>query len=94
MLAAADYAEGIGSAPAELDLAFQSEQWGTLPESGGLLDQPLGLVSRMGAALNIYRAIGSSIHRGKMSLVEWSNANPTAWKILATVEKMRRNNDG
>ena len=92
MLAAADYAEGYGNGgmPAELDLALQCDQWGALPESGGLLDQPLGLVARMGAALNVYRAVSSSVHRGKMNLVDWSNQNPTAWKVLATVEKMRR----
>jgi hypothetical protein len=90
MLAVADAAEGNGSMPAELELALQCDKWGALPEEGGMLDQPLGLMRRMNAYLNIYNAFKSEQQRGKMTLSEWSSSYPAAWKILAKVEKMRR----
>lgn len=93
MLAAADAAEGIGSMPAELELALQCKQWKALPKTGGLLDQPLGLMARMSVALNIYSAVQSEQQRGKMTLTEWSRRYPSAWTMLASVEKMRREND-
>ena len=94
MLAAADAAEGEGGMPAELELALQSQQWGALPEGGGLLDQPLGLLARMSAALNVYNAFRSERDRGKATLTEWTQRNPSAWRTFATIEKMRRKDNG
>ena len=94
MLAAADAAEGVGSMPAELELGLQCERWNALPEPGGLLDQPLGLLQRMGAAVNVYRAYQSETQRGNATLTEWSRSNPGAWRTMATIEKMRRERDG
>jgi len=92
MLAAADAAESEGGMPAELELALQSQQWGALPESGGLMDQPYGLLPKMSAALNVYNAFRSEQGRGNTSLPEWTRRNPAAWRTFARVEKMRRDN--
>jgi len=94
MLAAADAAEGVGGMPAELELGLQCERWNALPEPGGLLDQPLGLLQRMGAAVNVYKAFVSERQRGNVTLTEWSRREPGAWRTLASVEKMRRKQDG
>ena len=94
MLAAAAAAEGIGGMPAELELALQCERWGALPEPGGLLDQPMGLLARMSAALNVYNALKSEQQRGKATLTEWSRSNPAAWHVVARIEKMRLNQNG
>ena len=94
MLAAADAAQGDGSMPAELELGLQCERWGALPEAGGLLDQPLGLMARLAAAVNVYKAFKSEQQRGKMTLTDWSNSNPAAWQTMARIEKMRRQEDG
>ena len=94
MLAAADAAEGVGGMPAELELGLQCERWNALPEPGGLLDQPLGLLQRMGAAVNVYKAFVSERQRGNVTLTEWSRREPGAWRTLASVEKMRREQDG
>jgi hypothetical protein len=94
VLAAADAAEGEGGMPAELELALQSQQWGALPESGGLLDQPLGLLGKMSAALNVYNAYKSERGRGNTTLPEWTRRNPAAWRTFATIEKMRKNDNG
>ena len=90
MLAAADAAEGIGSMPADLELALHCERWNALPEAGGLLDQPLGLVSRMTALLNIYRAMSAEQNRGNMSLVEFSKSNPDSYKIMIKIHNLRQ----
>jgi len=94
VLAAADAAEGVGGMPAELELGLQCERWNALPEPGGLLDQPLGLLQRMGAAVNVYKAFVSERQRGNVTLTEWSRREPGAWRTLASVEKMRREQDG
>ena len=94
MLAAADAAEGVGGMPAELELGLQCERWGSLPDAGGLLDQRHGLMQRMGAAVNVYRAYQSEKQRGNATLTEWSRSNPDAWRTMATIEKMRREKDG
>jgi len=94
VLAAADAAEGVGGMPAELELGLQCERWNALPEPGGLLDQPLGLLQRMGAAVNVYKAFVSERQRGNVTLTEWSRRDPGAWRTLASVEKMRRKQDG
>jgi len=94
VLAAAAAAEGVGGMPAELELGLQCERWNALPEPGGLLDQPLGLLQRMGAAVNVYKAFVSERQRGNVTLTEWSRRDPGAWRTLASVEKMRRKQDG
>jgi hypothetical protein len=76
--------------PAELELAIHARQWGALPEPGGLLDQPFGLLDRMAASLNAYNALVSEQSRGDLTLTEWSKRNPGAWRILARVEKLKR----
>ena len=94
VLAVADYAEGIGDQPAELKLAIQCEQWRVLPEAGGLLDQPVGLIDRMGIILNVYKAVKASMDRGNRNFADWSKQNPDAFRIIASIEKLRMNSNG
>jgi len=93
VLAAADAAEGVGGMPAELELALQCERWGALPEPGGLLDQPMGLLARMSAVLNVYNALKSEQQRGSSTLTDWSRSNPGALQTVARIEKMRAEQD-
>ncbi|MBU2249813.1 MAG: hypothetical protein KKD77_23905 [Gammaproteobacteria bacterium] len=88
MLAAADYGETNGDPPPELELAFQCRRWTSLPEAGGLLDQPAGLMRRMTILENIYNAF-----RGKEeanNLAEWGEKNPQAVKILDSIYALRK----
>jgi hypothetical protein len=80
--------------PPELELGLMCERWGTLPEAGGVLDQPYGLLQKMSYALNIYRAIQSEHHRGDISLVEWSKRNPDAYRTVVRMDKKMRSNNG
>jgi len=89
VLASADAAEGVGAMPAELELALICQHWGSLPEAGGILDQPVGLLKKMTTVLNIYNAVISEKQRGNMSLVEWSKSNPAAYKTIIRIERLR-----
>lgn len=80
--------------PAELELALQAQQFHALPEAGGLLDQPYGLLAKMSTALNVYQAYKAEQDRGNTTLTEWSRRNPAAWRIFAKVERMRRQKNG
>ena len=87
MLAVADYAEGHGSQPQELTWAFQARAWGTLPNAGGLQDQSVGVLERMAAAENVYRAVKS--WRGARDWARWSRENPEDWKLVQRVLTLR-----
>ena len=89
MLACASAAEG-GAMPAVLELALMCDQWKALPEAGGILEQPVGLLQKMSFCLNAYNAVLSEKNRGSMSLTDWSNNNPAAWRLYSRIEKLRR----
>ena len=90
MLACADAADGIGAMPAILELALLCEQWQSLPHKGAVMDQPVGLLQKMSFYLNAYRAVLSEKNRGSMTLTNWSNSNPAAFKLFSRIEKLRR----
>jgi hypothetical protein len=49
--------DGDEPPPPELRMAWLCERYNALPDGGGLLDQDAGLMTRMGAANNVYRAL-------------------------------------
>ena len=67
--------------------AWDCLRFHTLLEDGGLMNQPMGSVMRMNAALNIYNSFKS--RNNAADHVEWTNKEPDAWKIVAKIEKMR-----
>ncbi len=92
ILAAAAHAEDAKNAPPpELSLAFKAEQWGTLPEPGGLRDQRIGELDRMTVALNAYRAMkGYKEARTQEARDRWRESNPQAWKIYLDILDLRK----
>jgi hypothetical protein len=88
MLAAANAADR-GSMPAELRLALLCERWDSLPEDGGIMNQPVGLLTRMGTLLNVYHVMRGEQNRGDMDLASWSRANPDAYKVFIKIHKMQ-----
>lgn len=91
-MAAAEFAEDKGLPPDELRLAFRCQQWGTLPCSGGLLDQPAGLVERMTIAVNVYNAIREWRQSAVNNAKDFVKNNPDAWRIVKMVLDMRADN--
>ena len=74
------------AAPTALRLAWQSERWGALPEAGGLLDQPAGLLNKMAAVSNVYNAF-VTMQRHTGQLVQLANSNP---QVIATVRRIEK----
>lgn len=87
MLAAAAAAQWDQPAPEELQMAWDCQQWNSLPETGGLLDQPAGIVSRMNAVLNVYNSFKS--RQDVDDNAAWAENSPRAWKIVAHIERLR-----
>ena len=88
-MAAADAAEGKGFVPEELRLAFRCQQWGSLPMSGGLLDQPAGLVEKMTVAINVFNAWKYHVSRDPKSDAEYFKSD--TWKVAKEVIDLRKN---
>jgi hypothetical protein len=63
------------------------ERWHALPEPGGLLDQPAGLMERMTAALNVVNTLRA--RNASENWAQWMNDNPDAARLINEVEKLR-----
>lgn len=88
-MAVADYVEGkISVPPLELKYALQASTYNLLPNPGGLRDQPAGLMAKMGAAINVYRAFSSFKSSGFDP--KWISGHPDAWEIIGEVEMLKR----
>jgi hypothetical protein len=57
------------------------------PYSGGLLDQPAGLMKRMKIAKNIYNAF-TGMHAAE-DKAEWQEHNPGEWKLVQDIWNMK-----
>ncbi len=92
MLAAADYAERRKESvpPSELRLAFRCVQWNALPNPGGLMDQPAGLVERMTIVLNTYNAMKAWKQREPGKEGDFAKAYPDTWAIVQEVMRLRK----
>ena len=95
ILAAADYAEGKGPPPAELELAFLCRQYRCLPRGGGIYDQLAGELERMHLALNVYEAIKDFRSQESKDIGEWIRTHKNNdWKIVKKIKEMRKTSDG
>lgn len=84
----ADFAEGITTeSPHELTLAQDCQQWRTLPEPGGMFDQPLRVMVEMKAALNVYAAFKARASADNAEV--FSKQHPAVVEFCFEVDKMR-----
>ena len=87
-----DYAEGDGPPPQPLIEAWRAQRWG-LPNAGGRLDQPAGLVRRMEHALNLYDLwAGFLAAQERGEGIQWKNADPQRARAINEIlrEKLER----
>lgn len=91
--AAAEYAEDSKrEPPRELVLMWECQSFpGALPEPGGLLVQPAGLIARMRKAHQVWSAF-DSFSRAR-SWRKWSQDYPGAWKLKCWVDTLRQAQD-
>ena len=79
--------------PPLLRKAWEAERWG-LPEAGGTLDQPAGLLAKFGVILNDYnacRAYRQALYRynDPKDLAHWEAKNEPAMKLVTELMRMR-----
>lgn len=75
--------------PSELRLAWQSVSYHALPEAGGILDQPAGLLSKMTHLYNVWFAHKAYRQHDLRKHKEWVEANPELYAIILQVNKLR-----
>src|SRR3972149_6746011 len=90
-LAVADYVDGNGECPDELEAAFDAQEFNIAPNVGGRDEQPAGQLRRMRVALNVYRAWSAWKRRpaGSKDLIDWIKNHPE-YSIVKHVQEIRR----
>lgn len=74
--------------PLELEYAFQCNSYpGSLPNSGGLRDQPVGLMTRMRASYAVWKAF-KDYFDSNMS-PEWTMKHHDKWELIVKVMDLR-----
>ncbi len=71
-----------GAPPPELELAWSARSWKALPEPGGLLDQPAGLLKRMQISINIWDAFQQWKAHKPGDEIAFKKNYPWAWEII------------
>lgn len=63
-------------------LDWYCQKYSTLPEAGGMRDQPAGDIERMTAASNVYNAVASwhRMFHGGGDIRRWQKHNASDWK--------------
>lgn len=79
--------------PPLLELGLQVDRYNTLPASGGLWDQPAGLMRKITQVLNVYHAVKAYERDGKRpgEMAQWRSENEEIWSIISDIEMLREN---
>lgn len=77
--------------PALLELAINCENYRALPYSGGVLEQPAGLLRKMRQVNNVYEAVRIYKREGNKpgESAKWKRENEAVWDIVNQVERLR-----
>jgi len=77
--------------PALLELAVNCENYRALPYSGGVLEQPAGLLRKMRQVNNVYEAVRIYKREGNKpgESAKWKREHEEVWDIVDQVEKLR-----
>jgi len=85
---------GDGAPPDLLLLALDCEKYQALPVSGGVWEQPAGLLAKMRKVVNVYRAYSLYQSHGNKpgEIAKWKRENEAVWNIIEWVEELRDSN--
>lgn len=93
LIAVADYVEGNGSeTPRLLELGMECAQYNnSLPVSGGVLDQPAGLISKLRQVMNVFHAVKMYSRDGKEpgAMAKWRSEHENLWNIVSEIDALR-----
>jgi len=85
---------GDGAPPDLLLLALDCEKYQALPISGGVWEQPAGLLAKMRKVVNVFRAYSLYQSHGNKpgEIAKWKRENEAVWNIIEWVEELRDSN--
>lgn len=83
-----EYVELKGPPPPELVLKFRCNQYRSLPRSGGILDQPAGLLDRMDTLYDVWQIWKLWIDRKPGHEKEWIDAHPDDWPMVLKIMEL------
>jgi hypothetical protein len=63
------------------------DRWSALPEAGGLLDQPAGLMERMAITSNVVKTIQA--RNASENWAKFMEDNPAAARLINWVQELR-----
>ena len=90
MLAAAACAsDNTAKTPRELRLALECSRYSSLPFSGGVLEQPAGLLEKMRMAEAVYMAFVAYRFARPGEHAKWKSEHADAWEIIKRVNALR-----
>jgi hypothetical protein len=74
-----------------LELALNCEEYRALPYSGGVMDQPAGLLRKMRQVNNVYQTFKVYQQEGNRpgETAKWKREHEDMWNIVSQVEKLR-----
>jgi len=77
--------------PALLELAINCENYRALPYSGGVMEQPAGLLRKMRQVNNVYEAVRIYKREGNKpgETAKWKREHEGVWDIVNEVERLR-----
>jgi len=77
--------------PRLLELALECEEYRALPYSGGVMEQPAGLMRKMRQVNNVYRAFKLYEREGKIpgETAKWKSEHEDVWDIVSQVNELR-----
>ena len=77
--------------PALLELAINCENYRALPYSGGVMEQPAGLLRKMRQVNNVYEAVRIYKREGNKpgESAKWKREHEEVWDIVDQVDKLR-----
>ena len=77
--------------PALLELALNCENFRALPYSGGVMEQPAGLLRKMRQVRNVYEAVKLYKKEGNKpgESAKWKNEHSDIWDIVSQVNELR-----
>lgn len=77
--------------PALLELALNCENYRALPYSGGVMEQPAGLLRKMRQVRNVYEAFRLYKKEGNKpgEIAKWKRENESVWDIVQQIDELR-----
>jgi len=76
-----------------LELSLTCEEYHALPFSGGVMEQPAGLMRKLRQVSNVYRAFQMYKNEGQIpgQSAKWKREHEQIWNIVMEVNELREN---